>query len=429
MATRTKTTAPEGTPGHLDDATYDRTAAEKHALSQLYVQNSAVQPGPAFFDEDDPEDETASDRVTAMLQSGQALDDKAFVSVHRIADHGKRVYCARYTPEQYEQGQLDMVRDAFGPGEYIITLYGRHPITGKPGVRASDMQTIAMPVQPHALPHLNQPQTQGSDPALAQVLAMMAQQQQTILEKLSQPAVQPDPMAQLQQTIALMASMRQAMGMDAPQAREKSSISEIVSAIKELKGAAQEFAPEPAADPDNPMSMLAPILGLVQQQMASQQQAQAMQPLPQVHLPAPITHTPRQAPVTYTPQPPVTHTPQPQPMVHTAAPDQPQQAQPAQPTQGDAMMNPLVLMQLKSYLNQLLDLAKQGPETIKAGADLIVEKLPDEMVELLDSDQWANMLCLVAPECKAHMEWLTSVRDLALAELFEGAPDDDAPAA
>ena len=195
--------------------------------------------------------------------------------------------------------------------------------------------------------------------------------------------------------MSMMTMMREAMGLNQPQGREKSSIGEIVSAIRELRGAADEIAPPQDKEPDGLMSVLPKMLELVSKGQQSQQEAAQAAHFPPVQLPASF-----QAPAQPEPQ----QAPQPQ-------------EQPA--TQEESDMKMFTMIKLKSYLKSLIDLAVKK-STVEKGAEFVYEKIPDDLIEIMALDNWFDLLTFVAPDVKDHREWLQQVRDKALA-MFEEA--------
>ena len=330
------------------------------------------------------EEETATDRVAALLQIAGGAD-RAEIKVYRM-NAGQMEYCQGFKPTEFEDGNFDMLRDRFGAGEYQIRLYAEHPIHKKMGVRNSVKIKIAE--------NRMDTTTGGLGSGMAQVLQTIAQGQQQMLEALVSIKQAPpkDSMEEMSKMLTMMATMREAMGMNQPQGREKSSIGEIVSAIRELRGAADEIAPQDK-EPDGLMSVLPKMLELVSKGQESQQASQQMAQFPPVQLPPSF-----QAPA------------QPEPQ------EQPQ-AQPETQEQSDMKM--FTAIKLKSYLKTLIDLAvKKTPVT--TAAEFVYEKIPDELIEIMALDNWFDLLSFVAPDVKDHREWLQQVRDTALA-MFEEA--------
>ena len=339
------------------------------------------------MDEDEPIEETATDRVAAMM-SGAGPDERAEVKVYRI-NSGQLEYCAGYKPDEFESGNFDLLRDRFGAGVYELRLYATNPTSKKFAVRQKLRVTI--------VEEKSQTTTGGLGNGMSQVLQTIAQGQQQMLEALvsikSAPAK--DPMEEMTKMMSMMTMMREAMGLNQPQGREKSSIGEIVSAIRELRGAADEIAPPQDKEPDGLMSVLPKMLELVSKGQQSQQEAAQAAHFPPVQLPASF-----QAPAQPEPQ----QAPQPQ-------------EQPA--TQEESDMKMFTMIKLKSYLKSLIDLAVKK-STVEKGAEFVYEKIPDDLIEIMALDNWFDLLTFVAPDVKDHREWLQQVRDKALA-MFEEA--------
>ena len=211
---------------------------------------------------------------------------------------------------------------------------------------------------------------------------MLAEGQQRILEAVSQ---RPDPTAQLQSTLALMASMREAMGLNTPPPAPPPAsdpgamLGQLVGAIRQLREVATEVAP-PAADPDNPMAMLGQIAEVVKLGI-TQQQA-----MPAVQLPPSL-----------------------------AQDSQPQDA-------GEGEMFGLLV--LRGQLQTLVDMAARG-ESTEAGAQFVADNLPDDLLGYLPLPNILEILAAANPKVREHEAWILAVRDRAV-QLIQA--DDDLPA-
>lgn len=327
------------------------------------------------YDEVEPDiEETATDRVATLLQQA-AGQERAELNVYRIVN-GSREYCAKYLPEEFEEGTFELLRKNFGAGEYELRLYATHPESRKFVVRSSTRVKIAQSQnsnESNALPN-----------GLSQVLATIASGQQQMLNALVEmkQAPQKDQMEEMTKMLSMMTMMREAMGIT-NQRQEKSSIGEIVSAIKELKGAASELVPEKEKEPDSLMSMLPKVLEMVSAGQQAQAQAIPMQ-IPSVQMPQSFE------------QP-----------VQQNAPDQ------------ENDVNFMTMVKLKGYLTSLTNLAAKN-ETIEIGAKYVYDNLPDDLIELMELPNWFELLSGVTPEVKKHEDWLKKVRDSAL-KLFDDA--------
>jgi hypothetical protein len=331
---------------------------------------------------DEADDETSTDRISILLQAAQT-DARSEVKVYRMAQ-GKFQYCRGFTPDEFEDGNLDMIRDRYGPGEYEIRLYATDPETKKFCIRnKARVEIAAEMLRPGA-----------AEPAsgLGQVLQTIAQGQQQMLEALTRQAPQKDPTEEMTKMFGMMKLMREAMGIDSAPA-QKSTIGEIVTAIKELKGAAREIIPAEKDDEADPLAMAGKIISMVQATQA-QPQPQAM---PIVSLPATLEAEPQ---------------PQPNP-----APEMPTFENP------EDELNFLSMLTLKAHLKSLVGFAiKNAP--IEKAAQYVFDRLPDDLLEIMESDEWFTLLAQVAPETKDHKDYLEKVRAAAL-KLFEAESQQD----
>jgi hypothetical protein len=350
----------------------------------------------AADDDEPPPELTATDRVASMLElAGE--DERAKVSLYFMDPKTKKeAWCEDYSPADFEAGGHAMIREKWGPGEYMVKLYGT--INGKAGKPGYGLRRAArVTIQPDRSGSVSvMPHQQSSE--LSQVLAMLAEGQQRLLEALT---TRPDPMANLKETVGLMAMMREAMGINAaPPAT--SSIKELLQGLQALKEARSLIEPE-QPDPDNLMSMLPKVLETVTAVVGAQR-AQASQ----VPMPEPVP--------TLTPPPSI-----------AAAPAAPPES-PHQPSSEADM-----IFLLKQALKPLIDMANAA-QVDPAGADIepaldyVCDKLPDDMAQVLEQPEWFEMLSRFVPEVTSHKVWFTRVRGAYLA-LPVGDDDPKAPQA
>jgi hypothetical protein len=347
-------------------------------------------------------EETATDRVASMLAGINGLD-RAELKVYKL-NQGSLEYCQGFKPEQFEEGNFDLLRDRFGHGEFELRLYATHPQTRKFGIRSKLRVKMS---------EVNKASMSDNLPSgLAQVLGTIAQGQAQMLDALVQmkQAPQKDPMDEMTKMLSMMTMMRQAMGMDGS-SRAGSSISEIVGAIRELRSAADEVAPQ-REEPETMMAMLPKVLDIVS---AGMNKGQAQPEQPQDFQPVQLPPSFAQAQAQPQPQPQPQYQPNPEP--------QPE----SNPTNEDDMANPLVIIKLKAYLKTLTDMAVALTPVDKA-ADFVYDKLPDDLVEIMLLDNWFELLSGFAPAVKPHEDWLRQVRDKAMAmfEIEDEAEPEDA---
>lgn len=330
-----------------------------------------------FADTLDDEPETSLDRLATML-TGSSSEDRAELKVYKSIE-GKMAYCKSYTPSEFENGSFELIRRQCGTGEFELRLYGNNE-AGKYCIRARQPLTIAKLAETELVSE------SGQNNQIAMMIDSLAKNQADLIRAISERPSQPDPMAQMSQMFTMMGLMREAMGISNAPQNQKSSIGEIVEAIKELKGAASIITPESEPE-DSPMKMFGQITDLIKATKTEQPQRTRL-----LSNPAPVNQAVQEQPL-------------PQPTQQTESTD----------------MNVLQMIKLKGYLSALVTMAKDNkPPT--DGADLIYEKLPDEMIEVLYLEQWFDVLSQFAPEAAPHKEWLTKARDAAM--LLFDAPDE-----
>lgn len=380
----------------VNQITESEDTAKIHNLpmATIKTQSPAVIPTP---DEIEIE-ETPADRIARMLTS-VSDDERAEVRVYRKAKPGFAMeWCKNYSPEEFEAGgNLAMIRRDWGPGLYQIRLYATHPTSRIFCVRAREDVSIADDPSSKQAP-VNQPSNESE-----RLIAMMIDQNAKILEKLAE---KPDPMANFAQTMALMAQVKNLFGSD----NAKTPIGEIVSAIKELKGAAEEIAPPTKEEPTNLLDLGAQLLGMIKDTQAAN--ATAAQ-IPIVAAPPIIANTP----VRPQPQPQIIPQSQPQ-----AIPQSQAQVTPQPQPEND--MNVLAAINLlKQQLAELVQMAVDN-KSIEESADFVYDRLPDEAIELLFADNWFELLCQFEPACTPHKEWMQKVRDKTIEYFNEDSVDD-----
>jgi hypothetical protein len=364
MATRTRASA-----AHDADET----------LPDLGAPDWGVQVGAL---DDEPPEETAEDRVALMLRDMRDAQNAQVRLYRKNANSKKLAWCADYSPEQFEGGGFDMIRAQWGAGSFEVRVYGK-TTGGAFGLIGRSEVEIVAPLVTAAAPASNNSE-------LAQILASMADTNSKLLAKLSE---KPDPTVSMKESFALMAMMREAMGLNgAPVTPQRSSIGEIIDAIKELKGAQELIAPAtPDADPDNPMTMLPQIVELVKAAL----QKPAADTMPTIRAPLSIAAAP--LPVA----------PMPAPVA----------------TVDDQRFEEQMMLAMKEVLAQLVAkvIAQENTDDV---AEWVYEKLPDDLVGVLQGDDWFAMLSMVAPELKPHEAYLTQVREKALAIFAEESSTD-----
>lgn len=334
----------------------------------------------------DDGEQTDVDRVGALLQMAGGVG-RASVKIYKL-ENGKSVFCESYSPADFEDGDYKMIRDSFGPGTYKIMLYGNHPQHGTFGLLTRTEITMAENRNP-----ARQQNASHQNSELVQVLASIADGQRQLMQAIADNRPAPvDTMAQMQGMLQMLTLMRTAMGLDGAQAAPKSSITEIIDAVRELKAVAGEIAPQ-GGENESLISMLPQVLDVIKTATAKPAAPDA----PAMHRAQnPIHPMPR------------VNMPDPRAAIH---PDGD-----INDMEHDMRVNQI--LELKTHMNALLVMAQKNAE-ISLGADLVFEKLPDEFLAMLEDARWFDGLIAFEPAVKPHRAWFEQVRTEVLRELRE----------
>lgn len=349
------------------------------------------EPPPADEYDDEPAaPENATDRVMALLGDVTG-DDKAIVKVYRKRPDGKNAWLDEYSPAEFETGGIKMMREKYGVGSYVIFLYG---IThrGAFGIRTK------AEIEIEASKDFDE--ARRAPPAND---ARMDRLEAALLKMAERPAV--DPMVEMQKMLMMVSTMREAFGLNAPPAVQKSGVSEALDMMREMRAAASELMPErEPSDEGGLMGMVKTVMPLIGNVIAHQQAnaSAALPALPPIDNGDPIASDNQPVPA----YPPTVATPE---------------GDKGEPPMSAEM---LAMLAIKGYIRAIALMAKTGVDPQK-GADMIYKHLPDEMIGMMELPVWWELLVEQAPELKPHQEWVTKARDLAMAQFAKEASELD----
>lgn len=334
--------------------------------------------------------DTEEDETTRKLRATLAVagSDRVRVKLYKLDPKAKggRVWCSDYSPDEYENGGMAMVREQWGAGDYELRIINSQGVAGK------TQFTIAAPLVPIPVAGGAAPQNDA--------LRMVLDQQTRILEALT---ARPDPQQEMMRTLSLMTAMRDAMGVNpAPAVNPMTMFSEMLAMVREAKSAAKDLVGEEPPVSDNPMAMLPQLLDTVKT-VVTQQSQQPVAPPAQLVQPIAIPATVQRAQV---PAPPVDENPAPAVSANDAATEAKE------------------IRKLRASLALLVSMAECGDDA-EDGASLVLEQLPDELLDHLGNAQWFELLTQFSPGVAPHREWITKVRDRVLQILAEESSDDD----
>jgi hypothetical protein len=341
-------------------------------------------------EDDEPEEETGLERILTLVRG--SADDRAKVKLYRVRD-GIEAWCADLSTSEFEAGGYQTIRRRWGSGDYVLMVYGVHPRTGRSARLARERFTIESEQESQA------PASTATD---AMLRALLDGQQALIAALANRPAV--DPMESMRGTLALAAQMREAFGMNAnpaPAPAAGGALMEALGLLKSLKEVAGDLLPErepPKSDLAEMIGMAAPIMDMVKSALAARQN-------PAPALPAPV------APLTL-----------PGSIAAAPAPDlQPLQAFAEAIARLPENERERHMQELLDALQHLLSLAVAGRPP-QEGADFMADKLPDEVLDLLEVPNWFEALSTFQPQVKPHEAWIRDAVEL----MFEDDAADDA---
>lgn len=332
----------------------------------------------SFVDDLDDEPSTPVDRVMTLLQS-TVEGTRAEVKIYRVRDGDKDVYCGFYTPEQFEQGSLELIRSHFGGGKYRIKVYATNPDTGKFAVRMNETIEIEQSALPSALGGAQ------SNPMEAVMRKLDA-----IGNAPVNSAIAVNPMAQMKDMFQMMMLMKQLMGNDAP----RSSVGEIATAIRELKDISGELGGGSGSG-GGLMEMGTQLMSMI----AEARQNAPLQPMQQA---API--------------PQIQARPNPIPQIHESEPEHVSESQTINQPINFESDGDMTSMFVKMAFKVILKKAAENAPVEPIAKDLYA-KLPDDILDMLETSMWFDALKEFAPDVAQHEVWFTALREAVLLEI------------
>jgi len=373
---------------------------------QTPVGNAAVAGRLVEFEPDEVE-ESPADRIAVMLGSS-LQDERAIVKLYRVVTGKPLAWCGDYKPAIFEDGGFEMVRREYGPGDYEIRLYGPGP-TNRQVVRARTNITIVPRASDADTPVAQQ--AMGGE--IGRVLQSMQEQQNQLLKVLTD---RPDPQAQMMQSLAMLAQVKEVFG--AGNSSPGGGMKEMLETIRMLKEVSGEINPPKEDAEPSLMGMLPGVLELVKTGM--QQQNGAGIPIGPVHVPQHLM-----APIQQRIPEPVYPPNMPQPEPIAAEIPQPQSIDESDP------MKMFQMIKLRSLLYTCIQLAQSNAaDSQDKAADLLAAELPEELLAMMEIDDWWVQFSAAAKmmgfEVEPIKSWFAGVREKLMEEVDEETPPPQA---
>lgn len=359
-----------------------------------------------------------------MLDSSQPGRHPPKIALYRKepygANVGKLVWLRDYQVQELDSPTMgfELIRAEHGPGVYVMRLYGyrpgstRYTVLCAPEIIIGDLAEHRQDRAPLPAP------ANGDLTALSTVLQRMVDAQQAFQAQVIQTLqARPDPMASMRDMLTMMGAMREAMGLNATP--QKSSVGEIIEAIKELKGASELLGDKPEPPESELQQMLAlarPVVSMVAQSTQAQPQPVVPQMAPRVDLPATF-HPPLPANPTLPAPAPAQPTPTAESPMSTPTPDQ----------TADQAADQEAASQLQAMLAEFILRADGGADPVDT-AEWLYEVLPDELLDGLQSPMWWSALSTHVPQLAPHKVWAGVVRAELLSIIAEESGEGTDPA-
>lgn len=268
-------------------------------------------------------------------------------------------WCADYAPNDWEKLGLGDVRRRFGAGNYHVLVYGKKPGTNNFGIVARE-EIELLPDMAAAIEPA--PAAAPAAPSSSRLEQLLEQ----LLARQAAPAAQAPPPPSLTDQLALFKQLKDVFGSPPP---PQSTLMEAIELQRSLRAMAAEFSGEqPEAGWRDVLELLKPLV-------------------------------PR--------------------IVEAARPAGAAPAAPPIVTEPIAVVDPA---EIERVFAQLLDWAMVDAP-IAPAADLVHDKLPDALWDLLQTPTWFDELSRAVPPFAAHRAWLTKVRDAAIALDSDGASE------
>ena len=334
-------------------------------------------------------------RFNAALASPSA--DRMRIRVYKSNnENGKLDFCREMLPTQFQAPDMfERLRKEWGAGEFEFRLIG------DAGIVRRIRQSIAAPLAPLDQPAALAPQSD----AIAQALMMLAQNQNAILQALTQ---RPDPRAEMMQNLEQLRLMREifapAHAPVAPAAPvdQLAMVDKVFAMVANAKRAVRELNDD--EPPTDPLGASLPKLIDAASALVLQNNRPPAAVAPIVE-PASLTHN--RATAAQHPQHDQTHA-----------------ALPVAEPLPINMEDPSMLL-IRGAVEDLIDMAKRGDSPEKGG-EYIADKVPDELLEYMDNRYWFEFVVNLFPALRDHEAWVRAAKAHA-DTLFTDEPESPTP--
>lgn len=395
-------TAP--TEAYLRDLAKNGILPRRPTLDDLDDENELSSNAGAVIPYDDaPED--ALSRVLTRIKTVATAETRSEVKIYRVKDAGKEAYCGSCSVEEYDEFGEEWIRARFGAGSYRVRVYGPAMQEGSNYGKFVRLTNTLVEIEPSLLPVKSTLPGAANSDASAALGAAGAGALLPILQNLAHEIAtlkagpQRDPMDEIKR-IAEIAKLFNGNG-------QSKSVVEQMKEMELMLGLRRKLADEREGEggdgkPDM-MDMAGKVLSLITPQPGA---APAVQGIP--------AGSAEIAPTVQIPS-----------ALYPAHADPAMQPSPYPLSEGEPV-NPIQSSFLLITVNALMRAADRGDAPDKHAPGL-ADKMPDEVIDALETDLWFDFLASsvppeVATEIEKRRQWFTVLRDKILENVYQ---DDD----
>lgn len=320
-------------------------------------------------------------------------------------------------PQLYDRIKKDYMPRGYGIGTFRIFVR----TVGQRGVHWKKLLVLekgAHDDEPLPAP----PEIKSGDPAVAALAEAMRQQNELLsrlFEARQNSVPPPDPMAQTERMLAMVASLTTAInGRPTPAVGTPQTLGEMANGFREMMKLSREFGGDSGAGGEDEaegalgvMKSLTPWAGVLEKLL------DGIKNQPARALPAPQPNVLRREPPRVAGRPPTQEE-----IAARAAQTQPAAPMMAKPPIRAPQNSPggdAVLMKIVELTNDLITLKNNGGEPVGIGKTLtgmVTSDMEERLLDLLEPDDWFDRLAAFNPKIREHKEFFTAVRDAMLSE-------------
>ena len=347
---------------------------------------------PSQFEPEETDEDNALSRVLSRVRTAPS-DLRSEVRLHRVKSDGKLAYCAKFTVEEYDESGEELIRGTFGAGIYRVMVYGPSLVDGSNYGKFVRLANQLVEIEPSLIP-INS-KTLGGDGSVQSNGIVM----QMVIERLNQmqTRIEQGPINQSIDQMEMFEKFAKLQRMLGGNKQDKSLLDQIreMEALKKFK---DNLTGDESGDTKTPgmMDLAAQVLEILKPKLA---EVGAQQVAPSISLPQSIAGAPE------------------------IPSQQDQQSQPMENENVNAAENFMGNVMLSALIK-----AAQRNDAIETHAPGMADKLPDEVLDILELPIWFDSLTEMFPNQKPaliqYRPWFEQLRTRIIELTLEQPPEN-----